>query len=273
MSPGTVSALAEVKALTFDVFGTVVDWRSSVTEELYLRAFRKATSADDQLTPDLRARLEQLTEDDWGRFAQGWRDSYGQFTRNFSRERDTWKTVDEHHLDSLIRLLDEWGLAGLYSDAEMQSLSLAWHRLRPWDDSAEGLTALGRLGLHIATLSNGNSSLLRDLADFGTLGFHTLLSAETFRAYKPDPATYLGAARELSLEPRQVAMVAAHLGDLEAARACGLRTIYVERPREEAWGKDEDRYQEARRWVDLWVGEDEDGLEAVARKLKELLGN
>ncbi|KAL6865948.1 hypothetical protein ACO1O0_002048 [Amphichorda felina] len=270
MSPEAISALSGVKALTFDVFGTTVDWRSSVTEELYLRAFRKL-SAD--IPTDLKTRLEGLTEDDWGRFAQAWRNTYGRFTRNFDPERDTWKSVDEHHLDSLIQLLSEWDLAGLYSEAELKSLSLVWHRLRPWDEASDGLASLASRGLTLATLSNGNVALLRDLVDFGALGFHRLFSAETFRAYKPRPATYLGAARELGLEPAQVAMVAAHLDDLAAARGCGLRTIYVERPREEAWPEDDERHREARGWVDLWVSEDEDGFEAVARKLGELTGN
>lgn len=270
MSPGTIPPLTEVRALTFDVFGTVVDWRSSVTEELYLRAFRKLST---DIPADLKARLEPLTEDDWGCFAQAWRGTYGEFTRNFNPDRDPWKTVDEHHLDSLVQLLDDWGLAGLYNDTELKSLSLVWHRLKPWDDSSAGLAALARRGLTLSTLSNGNTSLLSDLNDFGSLGFHRLLSAETFRAYKPNPATYLGAARELVLEPGQVAMVAAHLGDLEAARECGLRTIYVERPREEALEKDGEGYKEAKKWVDLWVGEDEDGFETAARRLGELLGD
>ncbi|KND91529.1 hypothetical protein TOPH_03617 [Tolypocladium ophioglossoides CBS 100239] len=269
MSPEAPAPLSCVKALTFDVFGTVVDWRTSVTEELALRAHRKHAATD--LSPTLRSRLEGLTPDDWARFAQAWRDSYGAFTRSFDPARDVWKTIDAHHRDSLADLLRGWGLDGLYTDAEVESLSLVWHRLRPWPDAADGLSALGtKGGLTTTTLSNGNIALLRDLDDFGSLGFHRLLSAETFRAYKPNPATYLGAARELGLEPSEVAMVAAHLGDLQAARSCGLRTIYVERPQEEAWGKDDEKYQQAREWVDLWISEQEDGLVSLARRLQDL---
>jgi 2-haloacid dehalogenase len=266
MSPATISALSEVKAMTFDVFGTTVDWRSSVTEELYLRAFRKL-SAD--LPSDLKAKLDRLTEEDWGRFAQAWRDSYGEFKRNFDAGRDEWKTVDEHHLDSLRELLNTWGLAGLYSEAETQSLSLVWHRLTPWPDAAEGLAQLGST-YTLSTLSNGNTSLLQDLKDFGGLGFHHLLCAETFYAYKPDPATYLGAARELGVEPHQLAMVAAHLSDLASARKHGLRTVYIERPQEEDWKETDERYAEAKKWVDLWITADEDGFLTLAQKLKEL---
>ena len=270
MSPGTISALSGVKALTLDVFGTIVDWRTSVTEELYLRAFRKR-SAD--ISVELKTRIELLTEDDWGRFAQAWRDAYSNINRTFNPDRDTWKTADKHYLDILIRLLDDWDLMGLYSDMELESLSLVWHRLKPWDDAPDGLAALARRGLTLATLSNGNTAQMRDLDDFGALGFQRIFSADTFRAYKPSPVMYLGAARELGLEPGQIAMVACHMYDLEAARGHGFRTIYVERPREEAWPTDGEKYQRAREWVDLWVTEDEDGFETVARKLGELTGN
>lgn len=252
--------------MTFDVLGTVVDWRSSVTEELYLRAFRKH-SAD--LPADLKEKLERLTEEDWGRFAHAWHGTYGEFTKGFDATRDEWKTVDEHYRDSLRELLSTWGFAGLYSEAEIESLSLVWHRLKPFPDSAEGLAQLGSK-FTTSTLSNGNSNLLQDLKDFGSLGFHHLLCAETFHAYKPDPATYLGAARELGVEPHQLAMVAAHLGDLASARKFGLRTVYVERPQEEQWKETEERYAEAKRWVDLWVTVDEDGFLTVAQKLREL---
>lgn len=266
MSPATISPLSNVKALCIDVFGTVVDWRSSVTEELILRAYRKQTAA---LPPVLRSRLDGLGEEDWACFAQEWRQSYMTFCASFDAEHDAWKTVDQHHHDSLIELLQRWGLAGLYSDTEIDSLSLVWHRLNPWPDSSPGLHALGRT-YSTATLSNGNVALLRDLDDFGDLGFRRLLSAENFGAYKPKPAVYLGAVRELGLEAGQVALVAAHLADLAAARDCGLRTVYVERDREETWKPEEERYQEALEWVDVWISREEQGFLALARKLHEL---
>lgn len=266
MSPATTSPLASIKAITCDVFGTIVDWRSSVTEELYLRAFRKQSS---QISADLKSRLEALGEEDWGRFAQEWRSSYGIFTKGFDPEKDTWKSVDQHHLDSLVELLRKWHLEDLYSASEIESLSLVWHRLIPWSDSSKGLGELGR-SVKTSTLSNGNASLLRDLNDFGNLRFQNIITAEQFKAYKPNPKVYLGAVRELGCEPSEVAMVAAHLNDLEGARSCGLRTVYIERSREEAWGKDDERYQQAREWVDLWITEEEDGLVTFANKLKEI---
>ncbi|KYK60427.1 hypothetical protein DCS_01564 [Drechmeria coniospora] len=263
MQASSADALGHVKALVFDVFGTVVDWRTSVTDELILRAHRKLSS---HLAPPLQSRLASRTADDWARFAQAWRDSYRAFTLAYNPHADAWKTVDAHHLDSLVALLRSEGLDGIYTDAEVESLSLVWHRLAPWPDAADGLAKLGAR-YTTSTLSNGNLALLRDLDDYGLLAFHKLLSAETFRAYKPDPATYLGAARELGVEPAEVAMVAAHLGDLEAARACGLRTIYVERPREESWGENEQRHRRAGDFVDLWITEEQDGLLAVNEQL------
>ncbi|KAK4068773.1 uncharacterized protein Triagg1_7133 [Trichoderma aggressivum f. europaeum] len=266
--PSKTSPLSNIKALLFDVFGTVVDWRSSVTDEISLRTFRKLSSRET-LAPTLKARLEGLTQQDWDRFIQEWRDSYSAFTRSFNPDTDPWKSVDQHHHDSLVELLGKWDLDGLFSETEIESLSLVWHRLAPWPDSPDGLAALGRR-YATGTLSNGNTSLLRDLVDFGGLSFQNIFSAETFKVYKPDPATYLGAVRALGLRPEEVALVATHLGDLDAARGCGLRTIYVERDREEAWGREEERYSEAKTWVDLWVTEGDKGLLGVAEKLGEL---
>lgn len=266
--PAPVSPLQNVKALTFDVFGTTVDWRTSVTEELVLRGYRKNTP-ETLLPAETKARLQTLNDDDWGRFAQEWRDSYQAFKRSFVPGETPWKTIDEHHRESLEEILKKWGLGDLYSSAELDSLSLVWHRLRPWSDSAEGLVDLNRLGLVTATLSNGNLSIMRDLDEFGSLGFQKFFSAETFHLYKPNPAVYQSAARELGLDTSQVAMVATHLDDLKAAKGVGMRTIYVHRPQEEVWDKDEDRYKEMKANVDLWV-DSEDGFLEVARHLSQL---
>ncbi|KAI6784398.1 haloacid dehalogenase type II [Emericellopsis cladophorae] len=265
MSPSLIHPLSSIKALTFDVFGTVVNWRLSVVDELSLRAHRKLNSLPDDAP--LRDRLSSV---DWSRFAQQWRDAYGRFTQGYDPARDTWKSVDEHHRDSLVELLGEYRLEDLYTDAEIASLSLVWHRLTPWDDSSAGLQTLNSHRIITSTLSNGNTSLLQDLADFGSLPFQHLLSAETFKAYKPNPATYQGAARALGVDVGEVAMVAAHLNDLKAARDCGMKTIYVQRAQEEAWNEDDERYKEAKEWVDMWVAQDAGGFEEVARLLSEL---
>ncbi|KAL2203998.1 haloacid dehalogenase [Sarocladium strictum] len=278
MSPGTLSPMSSIRGLAFDTFGTVVDWRAAVVDELTIRSYRKLLATSSDLTPTVRSRLESLDDDAWGRFAQEWRDSYGKFTKGFDPEKDEWKTVDEHHRDSLIELLNAWELSGLYSDTEIESLSLVWHRLAPWDDCSRGLQKLKAMGMKLTTLSNGNRSLLRDLVDFSPepLPFDMLLSAEDFNVYKPHPRTYRGTVEKLlgegceDAKMGEVAMVAAHLGDLEAARGQGMRTVYVEREREEAWGKDEERYQKARDWVDIWIELGQGGMEAVARELEKL---
>lgn len=266
--PSAVSPLTNVKGLLFDIFGTTVDWRASVTDEISLRVFRKLGS-ENVLPSALKTRLEGLTQADWDRFTQEWHNAYTAFTRSFNPETDTWKSIDQHQYESLVELVKKWDLDGLFTETELESLSLVWHRLSPWPDSPDGLVELSRK-YTTGTLSNGNTSLLRDLNDFGGLTFHQVFSAETFKAYKPNPATYLGAVQALGLQPEEVALVAAHLGDLHAAKGCGLRTIYVERSKEEAWGPEEERYKEARGWADLWVTEEEDGFLTVAKKLAQL---
>ncbi|TDZ13240.1 (S)-2-haloacid dehalogenase [Colletotrichum spinosum] len=261
-----MSALPDVKALTFDVFGTVVDWRGSVTAELSSRAAAKLASGT--LDP---AAAQNLAAVGWAAFAQEWRDSYKHFTAGYDPAVSAWKDIDAHHRDSLVALLAAHGLEGVYTASEAQELSLAWHRLRPWEDSAPGLKRLGA-GFVTSTLSNGNRSLLEDLDAFGNLGFRRILSAEDWKAYKPSSVVYDGAVRELLGEGgpdkrAQVAMVAAHLGDLAAARTRGLRTVYVERRDEEDWEREGEKWREARTWVDVWVAEGEGGFEEVARRL------
>lgn len=234
MSSPPAPLAATIKALTFDVFGTCVDWRSAIEAALASAAAAKLAHADgggDDLPMATRARLREMTAEDWAKFAQQWRASYGTFTRGFEPSATAtagWKDVDAHHRDSLVELLGAWGLAGVYDDEETARLSRAWHFLGPWPDSGAGIRRLGSR-FAVATLSNGNRALLEDLVAHADLAFHRLISAEDFRAYKPRPEVYRGACGMLGLEPGEVAMVAAHLGDLAAARAVGMRTVYVER--------------------------------------------
>ncbi|KAG4431900.1 hypothetical protein IFR05_012612 [Cadophora sp. M221] len=255
------------KGLTFDVFGTVVNWRDTVINKLIHSAAAKTSSSSQSasLTPELRTRLSQLTDDDWAAFAEEWRRSYYRFTRTFVPGQSEWLDIDAHHHHSLISQLKKWDLEGLYDEHEVKELSLIWHYLEPWEDSSAGIHALGRK-FTTSTLSNGNQSLLRDLQDHGVLGFAMLQSSGDFRAYKPHPSVYRGAAERMGFRTEEVAMVAAHLGDLEAARACGMRTVYVERRMEEDWRPGEERFEAARRWVDVWVKEDEGGFLEVARR-------
>jgi 2-haloacid dehalogenase len=206
-----------IRALAFDVFGTVVDWRSSVAAEVRAVAARHGVSVEAR-------RAEVL--------ADAWRARYQPSMDRVRRGEIGWSALDDLHRASLDELLEVSGLGSLDAGAR-EELNLAWHRLRPWPDAVEGLTRLRR-GHVLCTLSNGNVALLVDLAKFGGLPFDCILSAELCRAYKPDPRTYRMVPELLRLRPEEVMMVAAHPSDLRAAAAEGLRTALVPRPLE--WG-------------------------------------
>ena len=200
-----------IRALAFDIFGTVVDWYGSIAAEV--------------------ARLKLPT--DGGRFALDWRAGYQPAMQEVRSGALPWTNIDGLHRRILERILAAHGIT--LPEAEVAALNRIWHRLDPWPDSAAGLAQLKTRHV-LATLSNGNLSLLVDLARHGGLPFDCVLSAELFNHYKPDPEVYLGAARLLDLPPAQVMMVAAHPSDLRAAAACGLRTAYVMRPAEKGPG-------------------------------------
>ena len=201
-----------IKALAFDVFGTVVDWRSTVIREG--RALGTAKGLDV----------------DWAAFADAWRDGYGPAMSRVRNGELQWKTIDELHRLILDGLLERFSITGL-DEAEKDHLNRVWHRLDPWPDAVEGLTRL-KSSFIIASLSNGNVALLVNMAKHGGLPWDAVLSAELAGRYKPDREVYLKAADLLDLEPAAVMMVAAHKGDLRAAAKAGLRTAFVPRPRE-----------------------------------------
>ena len=197
----------DVRALVFDVFGTVVDWHGGVAREVR------------RLLPGVDAET----------FADAWRWRYEPSMDRVRRGERAWAVLDTLHRESLDALLDEFGQD---PDEETRvELVLAWHRLDPWPDSVAGLTEL-RERFVVASLSNGNVSLLVAMAKRAGLPWDAVLSAELFGHYKPDAEVYDGAARLLGLAPEQVLMVAAHVDDLAAARQRGLRTAYVYRPHE-----------------------------------------
>ena len=250
------------KALLTDVFGTVVDWRGTVTAHLTSAASAALNATSRSLPSATRAAAAQVS---WPDFAQEWRVSYYHFTRSYDPAKELFKSVDQHHLDALLSLLQKHGLDDLWTADEVHKLSLIWHFLDPWADSARGLGLLNSK-FETCTLSNGNTSLLADLAKHGDLPYKHIISAEDFRAYKPHPDVYKGAAKKLGLREGECALVAAHLGDLQAARGCGYQTIYIERPQEEGWAKEKDKIEEARGWVDMWVTHEGGGFEEVARR-------
>lgn len=206
-----------VQALVFDVFGTVVDWRASIIREGQILGAEKGFDID------------------WGEFADRWRGGYGPAMNRVRTGELPWTKIDDLHRMILDELVLEFGLTGL-TEAELDHFNRAWHRLSPWPDSVAGLNKL-KTKYVITTLSNGNVSLLTNMAKNGGLPWDAVLSAELSGHYKPDPETYLKAVDLLSLEPEQVMMVAAHPGDLRAAARVGLKTAYVIRPLERGPGR------------------------------------
>lgn len=248
------------KALLFDVFGTVVEWRSCVSRALH-DAAQHAVNDQRDISAQTREAASAMTLQDWTGLTEVWRESYKRFTSTYNpSESDRFITIDEYHYTELTHLLASRNIAGLFTDAEKWQLTHAWHRLNPWADSVEGLTRLNT-SFRTATLSNGNVALLEDLCAYARLPFADVLSAEHFGAYKPAPAVYLAAARKLGLEPGECALVAAHLGDLAAAKGVGFQTVYVPREGEEIPEREGDR--EKQEVVDMWVGKGE-GLLGVA---------
>jgi 2-haloacid dehalogenase len=196
------------KVLAFDIFGTVVDWHGTIAREV--DAMKLGVNGDE--------------------FALAWREGYRPAMRRVMSGELGWTLIDDLHRMILDELLARYAITGLDEPAR-RHLNKVWHRLDPWPDSVAGLTRL-KSRFMICSLSNGNIGLLADMAKHAGLPWDCILSAELFRAYKPDPAAYLGVANVFDVAPDAVMLVAAHHDDLAGARACGLRTAYIERPLE-----------------------------------------
>jgi 2-haloacid dehalogenase len=215
--------MSELRAVCFDVFGTVVDWRSSIIAEARALGKRKGITAD------------------WERLVDLWRARYQPSMDRVRRGELPWTNLDGLHRATLDGLISELAIDGL-AEADKIELNLAWHRLRPWPDAVPGLTRLRRKYV-LATLSNGNVRLLVDMAKAAGLPWDCIFSAELVARYKPDPETYLSAIRWLLCEPGEVMMVAAHNRDLMAAASHGMKTAFVARPAE--YGPHQARDQKA----------------------------
>lgn len=213
----------DVRALVFDVFGTVVDWREGI-----------ARDAAPFLKRHGRADIDPRA------FADAWRRRYQPAMEECRSGRRPFTRLDVLHRENLEAVLRDHGLdpAGI-AEAELDDLNRAWHRLDPWPDTVAGLTRL-KARFIIAPLSNGNVALLLNMAKRAGIPWDAILGAEVAQAYKPMPEAYLRTADILGLKPEQVALVAAHNGDLKAARTCGLRTCFVTRPREHGPGQTSD---------------------------------
>lgn len=198
--------------MVFDVFGTVVDWRSGIIREGEELGQRKNL------------------EIDWPAFADAWRGKYQPSMEKVRNGEEPWTNLDSLHRSSLEELLEEFEIEGL-NENEKDHFNKAWHRLDPWPDSCEGLRRMKERHV-ISPLSNGNVALLTNMAKRAGIPWDLILSAEVVHRYKPDPETYLLMGRLFSFEPEEVMMVAAHVDDLLAARKSGLKTAYVKRPDE-----------------------------------------
>jgi len=230
-----------IDAVVFDVFGTVVDWRTSIIREGRDLGTRKGIDAD------------------WEAFADAWRGKYQPSMEKVRAGERPWTRLDDLHRESLLELIHEFGLEGL-DDGEIDHFNRAWHRLDPWPDSVEGLTRL-KARYIIATLSNGNIALLLNMAKRAGLPWDAILGAEPARAYKPMPESYLRTAAFLGLPASRVMLCAAHNDDLAAARSHGYRTAFVRRPTE--YGPHQNRDLEAEHDFDV-IGE---SIIEVAEKL------
>jgi len=229
--------VSQVKAMIFDVFGTVVDYRSSIIAE------------------GRRLGVKHGLDVDWPAFADAWRAEYRPAMDRVNGG-DAWLNVDQIYREALDMLLAKHGIADRLTEEEKVHFNLAWHRLEPWGDSVQGLERL-RQRYILATLSNGNVRLLVDLARHARLPWDAVLSSEIVRAYKPDPRTYQSAVELLGLQPHEIMMVAAHQYDLRAAQSLGMRAAFVMRPLE--YGPEVD--------VDLTV---DDSVDLVANDLVDL---
>jgi 2-haloacid dehalogenase len=208
----TMAAAHNIKALLFDVFGTLVDWRAGVAREVQ---------------SILKPRGHTL---DWNAFADAWRDQYQPAMEEVRSGRISYTKLDVLHRRTLQKILPRFGLDGL-GDPELDELTLAWHRLDAWKDVSAGLARLRQRYL-IAPVSNGNTALMCDLARWNDLRWDAILGADLARDFKPAPAVYLAAVEAFNLKPGECLMCAAHSGDLKAAAGNGLRTAFIARPEE-----------------------------------------
>lgn len=224
--------LTNIRALTFDVFGTVVDWRAGIARE-----------AEAMLAPKGHAL-------DWGAFADAWRAEYQPAMAAVREGKRDYVVMDVLHREMLDAALEHFGVAGL-DETELHRLAMAWRRLDPWPDAVEGMNRL-KTRFAVAALSNGNVALILAMAKRAGLPWDVILGSELVRTYKPDAAIYDSAPRFLDLAPSQVMMVACHPWDLAAAASRGLRTAYVHRPLE--WGPGTERALSQADEFDVSVG-------------------
>ncbi len=212
--------ISGIKALTFDTFGTVVDWRTSIINDLSAYGIQQGLSVD------------------WTAFVDDWKNAYKPGMDKVRKGEWPWTTIDGIYRKALDQLAPRYGLDKLDA-AALLHINRVWHRLLPWPDAVAGLNRLKKKYL-ITTLSNGDVAMLANMAKHGGLPWDTVLCAQIFRHYKPDAEVYLGAIELLDCKPHEVMMVAAHNYDLKNARSHGMRTGFVLRPTEYGPAQDKD---------------------------------
>ena len=232
-------ATTKIKAIVFDTFGTVSDWRGSITR-----------------MGEALARKKGVTGVDWEAFARAWRAGYRPGLKAVIAGKRPWTPVDVIHRERLEEILPQFGLDGVFSEDEKADINLFWHRIDPWPDSIPGLLRLKKKFL-IGPLSNGSLMLLTSMAKRAGIPWDFVLSSDMHKAYKRDPEVYRNAIRLLGLEPGEVMMGAAHNDDLQAARAEGMATAYINRPTE--YGADQVKDFKA-----------EDDFDVVAESMEEV---
>lgn len=234
--------LTDLAAVMFDTYGTVVDWRGSVIAEGQALGRKKGIEGVD-----------------WAAFTDAWQASYRPYINEVISGKRPWTTNDALQRQRLDEIVAEFEIAGL-SEADKDDLNLAWHRLGPWPDSIPGLTRI-KAGYPVGSFSNGNFSLLVDMARHAGLPWDFIISADMFHHYKPDPEIYLGAVELLGGEADRVMLVAAHNYDLANARKHGMKTAFV--CRETMFGPSQDRELKAEADWDVIT----DSIEGVAAAL------
>ncbi|KAL9085041.1 MAG: hypothetical protein Q9165_007782 [Trypethelium subeluteriae] len=264
-----MTATPHLRVLFFDVFGTCVAQRTPVADELW-RAAKDALESDvSSISSEVRTKATKME----------WNKEEGKFVKDSIAKHGNvqWREVDKHRVELLHTLLAHRGLiipredastsklhvkeGSLWNESQLRDLGLVWHRLPPWPDTCRGLDLLNRQ-FSTVTLSNTYNDLLEHLVAHSNIPFTHVYTSDTFQSYKPNPKVYLGAAEKMGVKPEECALVAAHLNDLKAAKACGFYAVYVERPLEE---KTPELREE--NIPDMSIKEDEDGFITLAERL------
>ncbi|TVY92316.1 (S)-2-haloacid dehalogenase [Lachnellula willkommii] len=271
----------QLRVLFFDVFGTCVAQRKPVADELWKAAQEALESDVSSISSKVRTKAKEMSYEQWFEFGaeQEWNKEGEKFVRGSIAEQSAvdWKAVDKNRIELLPKLLAHRGLiipredastsefqvgeGSLWDASQLEHLGLVWHRLTPWPDTCRGLDLLNRK-FSTVTLSNTYNELLQHLVARSSIPFTHVYSADMFQSFKPNPKVYLGAAEKMGVKPEECALVAAHLGDLKGAKACGFYTIYVDRPLEE---KNPELREE--NIPGMVIKQDEDGFVALAERL------